>query len=111
MQPGSIVVVKKMPPDINLSGVTAVHNLEGVTSFNVYPNPASNFVNVSATFEKTMPVAIELTDLSGRVAYSVNLGVVSSLNQTIDVKNLAAGIYALAVRSGNSVNYQKISIQ
>ena len=37
--------------DINLSGVTAVHNLEGVTSFNVYPNPASNFVNVSATFE------------------------------------------------------------
>ena len=97
--------------DINLSGVTAVHNLEGVTSFNVYPNPASNFVNVSATFEKTMPVAIELTDISGRVAYSVNLGVVSSLNQTIDVKNLAAGIYTLAVRSGNSVNYQKISIQ
>lgn len=97
--------------DINLSDFTSVHSLEGVTSFNVYPNPANDFINISATMEKAMPLALELTDISGRVAYSLNLGKVSSLNQTIDIKNLAAGIYTLAVRSGNSVNYQKISIQ
>jgi hypothetical protein len=97
--------------DINLSGVTAVHNLEGVTSFNVYPNPANEFVKVSATFEKAMPVTIELADITGRIAYTNNLGVVSNLNETIEVKNLASGIYTLAIRSGNSVNYQKISIQ
>ncbi|HOZ81678.1 MAG TPA: choice-of-anchor J domain-containing protein [Bacteroidia bacterium] len=97
--------------DINLTGVTAVHQIEGVTTLEVFPNPASDVLNIKATMEKSLPMTISLTDISGRKLFQKNLGTVSVVNETVKTSDFAAGIYTLEVRSGDSVSYQKITIK
>ncbi|MEI2760037.1 MAG: choice-of-anchor J domain-containing protein [Bacteroidia bacterium] len=97
--------------DINLTGVTSVHQIEGVTSLQVYPNPASDVLNITATLEKSLPMTISLTDISGRQLFQKNLGTVSVVNENVKTSDFAAGVYTLEVRSGDAVSYQKVTIK
>lgn len=72
--------------DIELS----IEELEG--DFSVYPNPVGNTLNVDSD-----------TDLESYVIYN-NLGQAMMANKyssTIDVSNLASGVYRIALQSGN----------
>ncbi|HRE24268.1 MAG TPA: T9SS type A sorting domain-containing protein, partial [Bacteroidia bacterium] len=97
--------------DINLTGVTSVHQIEGVTSLLVYPNPATDVLNITATLEKSLPMTISLTDISGRQLFQKNLGTVSVVDETVKTTDFAGGIYTLEVRSGDAVSYQKVTIK
>ena len=59
----------------------------------VYPNPASNFINVSAEIEGI----INIVDLAGRVVYSENF----LKNATIDIMGIPSGIYNMVINGNN----------
>ncbi|MET0635109.1 MAG: fibronectin type III domain-containing protein [Chitinophagaceae bacterium] len=73
-----------------------------ITNAGVYPNPFTNRVTVSATFEQTQEnVSIRISDLTGRTIYLQSFGNVQRgvWNQQIDLsgKSLKPGVYILQV--------------
>jgi hypothetical protein len=70
---------------------------------NVYPNPASDVVNVEFTGNNGN-YSVSLLDLQGRVIYStVSNNVVGNQTITVPVSEVAGGSYIVKV-SGNGVS-------
>lgn len=75
------------------------------TNISIYPNPTNNIINVNLG---------ELTNSANYALYSINgkmIGVdkaVYNNNFTVDLTNVATGVYILKIKSDNSVNTFKI---
>lgn len=62
--------------------------------FTVYPNPAVNHINLSATLASKSQVEIRIYNSIGAIVYRKNYGSISKFdNEQIDVSNLPAGVY------------------
>lgn len=71
----------------------------------VYPNPANDVLNVSATEEIT---TLRLFNLSGKVVYeAVNQGILAR----ISTRNLQNGLYLIQITTNSGVTTQKINIR
>lgn len=74
---------------------------ESLTSYKVYPNPTSNFINVEGNFE-----SIKIYDVSGKLALEDH-----TTGKTINVSSLAKGEYILNLYiQSNKVGSHKIII-
>jgi PKD repeat protein len=73
-------------------------------NFEIYPNPATNLINVRAVF---LIESMELTDLSGR---SILFQVVSSPSAQIEVGALQKGIYLLKIRTADGCFTRRIAL-
>lgn len=70
---------------------TAVKNInEQTAKFSVYPNPASNSVNVSVEGLKAVDGTINIMDMLGRVVASKTT---TTAQNVIDINSLTAGVY------------------
>lgn len=85
------------------SGTTAAHDVQENQAFQVFPNPASEFVMVKNASEK--PATAWLSDQTGHILGSYDLQDKSMT--IISLESVANGIYFL--RTGHTV--QKISVQ
>ncbi len=74
--------------------------VENNSNISLYPNPATNVLNVSTAFATDTDVQLTIYSLLGTVVHSqqyhANAG---SNNVTINVKDLAAGTYVLVIKS------------
>ena len=70
---------------------------------NVYPNPATNVINV-ANAENAQ---VSVFDINGKLMVSVES---ASANQTIDASNFANGLYFVRITDGNNVVTKKINV-
>ena len=82
------------------------------TEINVYPNPASSFVNVEVISDKAQQFNASMVDMMGKTVY------VDQFNHDggtgmykINVNNLAKGVYFLHLNSENGSTVQKIVIR
>jgi len=69
-------------------------------SFAIYPNPASNILNVETSGFETNDFKIMITDIQGRMISNVES---NNLRTSINVSSLAPGIYQLTIMNGNRV--------
>lgn len=77
--------------------------------FDIYPNPATSFVNVTFTSDDNS--TLSLHDITGKIVYTKTI-VNSGLNQErIDASNLTKGMYFLSIISSNEKSTQKIIIK
>ena len=74
-----------------------VENIE-VNLVNVYPNPATSYINVEGAVEK-----LALYDMNGRL-------VAETAANTIDVTALAAGNYLLNITNNGNVRTVKVLV-
>jgi hypothetical protein len=86
--------------------------LNEFTSLNVFPNPASNLINVEISLEKPEVVNVEVIDILGqRVKFeqfnNVGTGVTT---MPLNVSNLASGIYTIRVSSNTAESFKKFTI-
>lgn len=88
------------------SGSNSVASVSG-SDFSVYPNPASDVINV--TLSSTASATVELSDLAGNVVSAQ--AVSGSAVVAINTADLAAGIYVVSVRSANGVSTQKVAVK
>jgi len=70
-------------------------------SIKIYPNPASEYINVTASFEIG---TIELFNMLGKSVLSINN------SAQLNVKNLASGVYFIKVYHNGSVMSKKLVI-
>ena len=82
------------------------------TEINVYPNPATSFVNIEVTSDKAQQFNASVVDMMGKTVY------VDQFNHDggtgiykINVNNLAKGVYFLHLNSENGQSVQKIVVR
>jgi hypothetical protein len=81
-------------------------------TFDLYPNPATNLVNLTLYKTTPHPVNIELIDISGRLLKQMRFDHEGGmLNEKLEVKGLAAGVYVIRVQSGSEVFSKRLQIQ
>ena len=94
---------------------TSIHQASGITaSMAVYPNPAtSGYFTVAYQLKgKTLPVTLQVADLSGRVVYNRQVNVQAGMNQQrIQTQNWASGAYFLSLQVAGERTTQKIIIR
>ncbi len=81
--------------DANYVGVDNINN----TSFSVYPNPATDILNIRIPENINSP-ELRLTNIIGKAILKTNLA--DSKNK-INIKNLPAGIYFVTIISNGSI--------
>ncbi|MFA4851532.1 MAG: T9SS type A sorting domain-containing protein [Bacteroidales bacterium] len=85
--------------------VSVVYNEENTSlEITVYPNPATNYVNIGyppMQFEK-----VEIVSINGKILRTYN-----GNQNSLDVSGLASGVYFLKLDAGNMVYVKRVIIQ
>jgi len=96
---------------LNLNeGITFSVEENETSAINVFPNPASNMINVTFA-EINGDVTMQMFSADGKQVFAHNANVVSNQNTTLDVSGLSAGIYTLRVVADNGTYSQKVIVK
>lgn len=78
----------------------SVHEIEGLTSFGIYPNPGSEAVIVHADFASPTDIIIHFTNILGQeLVPALSLKNTTTLKNKIDVSQFANGMYFINLLS------------
>jgi hypothetical protein len=85
------------------------HNISGMR---MYPNPATESVNVLFTAENTENGVLSVMNLMGQTVYTMNIDVNEGTNMvTIPVNQLPAGIYMVNIKTNKGISTQKLIVK
>jgi len=98
--------------DSTMHGEGVLNTSNTLYDVNAYPNPAFNELYVTYTSLTGQPVAMRLTDITGKCVQAVSIGKTTiGINKTnISVAALPQGIYFLQLQIGDNVVNKKISV-
>jgi hypothetical protein len=83
-----------------------------VLGFEVYPNPASENLNITFNNPSNELTSYQIINSLGQLVKSEEINAVSGINkQQISLKNLESGMYFVTITVGDKTAYQKINIQ
>ena len=87
---------------------TSVANLDEIASadFTVYPNPASEVININAS--KSLNATISIVDLTGKVVKTSSM---NGLTTAVNTSGLNNGIYYVTITDGTSIATEKVVIK
>jgi len=104
---------KYIKPTYLNTGVNSPEDNNNTLSVEVWPNPATNSVNISFVLENSDNAVIEITDLSGRKVSTIeNRKFSRGSNQvSFDINNYAKGIYIYKIRTSNALVSGKLIIE
>jgi hypothetical protein len=88
---------------LNISSVLSTNNFLA-SKLSVYPNPATNVINISSTINTTIN-KVEMTDLNGRVVMTQNVNATSG---QIAIADLATGVYMMKISTDQGTAVKKI---
>jgi predicted acyl esterase len=91
---------------VDFSG-SVKNNQPEQSSFEIYPNPAKDFLNISCKNESDY--LVEISDITGKILISENYNITKSGNK-ISIANLAAGNYIIRISDNNSSYSKKLII-
>ncbi len=101
--------------DINIVGaVTGIQNIEELINLNVYPNPSSGKVNIDFNLSEKHTIAINVSDLLGRVVENINPKYYDAGETNLNLGSAIiyqAGIYMLDIEIDGQHIIKKITIQ
>lgn len=89
-------------------------NSKPISEINLFPNPASNFTNLTFEIKQKTPVTIEVFSLTGQKMFEIQQGKVfePSLQQIeLNITDLASGIYFVSLSTKDSKTTQKLVIK
>ncbi|HLP52740.1 MAG TPA: T9SS type A sorting domain-containing protein [Chitinophagales bacterium] len=94
------------------TGANSIHsnNQELQSAFSVYPNPSAGIFRFSLNHVSAMGGDIIVTDMAGRVVYSHKNTAGFFEPTTIDISQLAKGVYTLQYRTKEGIAAKKIFI-
>lgn len=84
----------------------------GLTSLQLYPNPANGQVQVKLNFAKETEgqAEIRLNDLMGRTVYQTSVTTQENASLSIPTSDLAAGIYFMNIRTAKGTLSRKLQV-
>ena len=96
----------------NVSGGVGIDENSAKISVQVYPNPASDFLDLNVNLVNSAPVTFKLFNLTGIAVYESNLGILQagSHSKKIDVTKLPQGMYLYSMLAGDKISTGKITV-
>jgi hypothetical protein len=85
------------------------YNLE--SAYSVYPNPATNLVEVKLSNAGQTRATLSINSITGQHIRTIDLGQQSEISQTINVRDLAKGVYIVKVILGDKQGTKKLIIE
>ncbi len=83
-----------------------------LTGMKLFPNPASNSVNVGISSTETSPAVLSVYNLMGQVMYNETINLVEGNNfMNINISNLNAGIYMVNIKTNAGTSTQKLIVK
>lgn len=79
-------------------------------NLDVYPNPASNYVNVNFSLKEYKTVKIALYDLAGQTVYQDEYDNIKDKQASLDLSNMSAGTYILKFELPEGNTFRKIIV-
>ncbi|MES2133178.1 MAG: T9SS type A sorting domain-containing protein [Bacteroidota bacterium] len=90
-------------------GITGIQTTENKAAhLNVYPNPAKNYVTLSVSDESFNHASITLYNMLGDVLVK---DVLNTQEQSIDLGNLAKGVYVLTIQGAKETLSKKLVVE
>ena len=97
---------------VNVEGVNAIQDIDGITNFNLYPNPTTGKFLLTLEGEGIEDMNVTILNVLGQALAFQNLDFTSGyLNQEFDLTNLVNGVYLVRLQAGNQAEYHKIVIE
>jgi len=88
------------------AGTTSVNDLTVDLNVNVYPNPATDFVNIQTNFEIK---SLKVVNYVGQVVFDQNIG---QVNYQINTSNFGTGMYFVQIETNDgTVVTKRLTIQ
>ena len=82
----------------------------GITTFNVYPNPASQTAFVALSFDRAEEARVELLDVTGKLMRS-SVAAGRDMNVRMELDNIAAGVYLVRVSTARGSAVRKLVVR
>lgn len=99
--------------NIRLSSTTSIDPIDLFKGVSVYPNPAKDNFEVNINLIESANVAVSVTDITGKVVSTYNLGALATGDNSfyVNASGFASGLYNVIVNiNGQSVGAEKIVI-
>ena len=93
---------------VNNFVVTGINDFNFDATFNIFPNPAKDFFNVSLHNENKKECKIEIMNSIGAVAETLSLGNDTDISSKISIAHLSAGIYFIKTTLGERSSVRKL---
>lgn len=92
------------------TATTEINNLQSSTSnFQIFPNPANDFITISFTLKGEKNVSAEVYDLYGRKVFQKQFQTLNFKLQTqIDMRSFPGGIYIVEINTGEGIYRKKV---
>ncbi|WP_306643677.1 FG-GAP-like repeat-containing protein [Sanyastnella coralliicola] len=95
-----------------IASVVSVNDVEALSSFNMFPNPTNGVLNVNMELKEVAPVNVQILDITGKQVFSAqwNTGA-RAVNNSIDLSELAAGVYQFSIEINGERMTEKLVIE
>ncbi|MEI6059683.1 MAG: C10 family peptidase, partial [Bacteroidota bacterium] len=92
-------------------GNVGTEQLPGISSLNISPNPASDFIMVRAYNNKSQQMQFSIVDMTGKNLYTETFQAQKgNIEKSIDVSNFKSGMYFLTVKNTEGKVTQKVIV-
>lgn len=98
--------------ELQFGGTTEVNETSDIQNVNIFPNPATNNLNVALTTENEGNVSFKMVDMTGKVVYAENVhhnG--GEANYQFSVNQLAKGFYFMNIETENGKTIRKFIVE
>ncbi len=86
---------------------TGTFDVAVVEHARIYPNPTTDVLQLELRLKASLPLEVQVLDLTGRVVWRRRLGQHSTVNERIALRDLPAGTYLLRVNAGGKLVYME----
>jgi hypothetical protein len=107
LNPGAIIE-NHTGSSVEFNETNNQHGVASTHMITLYPNPATDQLKLDFNADATDILRIKITDFHGRIVKQIQTNVSTGLNQvTIDVSELASGLYTIQLKDSNKLNDTK----
>lgn len=97
---------------VNSSVITGLNDqIFSAAAFQIFPNPAKDVFNVTLTNSNNEAGVINIYNSTGQLTKTIGLGNDATLQQTISLSDLSAGIYIVKTTLGTQTSSRKLIVE
>lgn len=85
---------------------------ENVESIQMFPNPATEVVNIAIELNEASNTSVSVINMVGQVVLSSDFGMLNGANRVeLNVSSLPAGMYLVEINAGNSTQTERLIVK
>ncbi|MBC8172269.1 MAG: T9SS type A sorting domain-containing protein [Chitinophagales bacterium] len=96
---------------VSVDFCVGINEIQELATFKLYPNPASEAVTVELTFSSPASTVVSILSLNGEKVYTTSADNITTYSNTIDVNNLASGVYVMEIVSDRRISTKTFVVE